>query len=148
MIRRRWTTFCIVCIGTCLALAVSLRPNSTVSAESALAPADEEIAKQEAAVASEALTLLNRTDEQSLTSVESREVTMWSRRLVEATRRSGASKEDLSEILSQHLARVNKQRELIQRLYKHGVASRLDVLDAEYEALDAKSLLESNELTR
>ena len=67
---------------------------------------------------------------------------LWSRRRVDALRASGASKAELIAALDQHLMRT-KNREAGVKIQhtKDATASRIDVLAAGYERLEAEMWL-------
>ena len=67
---------------------------------------------------------------------------MWSRRFVEATRKSGLMKPEVAIALKEHVARTEARVERIARLSKAGMASQSDLLNAQYKALEAKRWLQ------
>ena len=99
------------------------------------------IAMREKALAEKALTLITTLEQQGQVNPGLGDVPRWSRRLVEATRRSGANKAEVIAALKQHVARMDDRVQRVTRLYDAQAAVLGDVLNAEYEALEAKGWL-------
>jgi hypothetical protein len=58
---------------------------------------------------------------------------------VDATRRSEASKAEILAALVQHVSRMNARLQVVKRLYEAATVTQGDLLDAQYEALEARS---------
>ena len=97
------------------------------------------IGKQEVALARAALKLITESEMKGEGSKGSHEASSWSRRLVEATRMSGATKPEIIEAIKQHSARMEERVGFVKRQHQAGQASQMDVLNAQYEALEAKT---------
>lgn len=98
------------------------------------------LAKQEKAIAEEALKLLTTLESQGQLNVTVGEVPRWSRRLVEATHKSGASQAEIAEAIKQHIGRMEQRLNRLKKLYEAQAATYGDVLNAKYEALEAQAL--------
>ena len=94
---------------------------------------------QERAIAAEALKRLSDPDIRGQAKIE--DVSKWSRRLVESTRKSGASNAEVIEAIEQHIARMDGHLKVIQRLHEAAIVPHTDLLNAEYESLEAKGWL-------
>ena len=66
---------------------------------------------------------------------------LWDRRLLEASRAAGASKEKLVTILENHLHRARQRVRDAALLYKAGAITQVEMFDAEYSALEAEMWL-------
>jgi hypothetical protein len=67
---------------------------------------------------------------------------LWSRRRVDALRASGASKAELNAALDQHLVRTKNREAWVKIQYtKDATGSRMDVLAAQYDRLQAEMWL-------
>ena len=102
-------------------------------------PTVTSIAKQEKAIAEEALKRLTDPEARGQDSVG--DLAKWSRRLVEATRKSGASNADFVAAIEQHIARMDARVKAVRQLHEAALMTHCDLLDAEYEALEAKAWL-------
>ena len=71
-----------------------------------------DIAKQEIALAKEALQIATQLEKQGRT--DSHNVSIWSRRLVEATRKSGATKPEVVQAIEDHLVRMDERVEIMK----------------------------------
>jgi hypothetical protein len=100
-----------------------------------------DIAKQEIALAKEALMLITQAEKQGQANLGSHDVPIWSRRLVEATRKSGATKTEVMQEIKDHLVRMDERVELVKALRQAARATQTDVLNAQYEALEARAWL-------
>jgi hypothetical protein len=69
------------------------------------------------------------------------EIILWSRRRVDALRASGASKAELIVALEEHLVRTKKREARVKTQHSTAHASRMDVLAAGYERLEAEMWL-------
>jgi hypothetical protein len=101
------------------------------------------LAKQEKAIAEQAL-LITDLEAQGQRNVGFRDVPRWSRRLLEATRKSGASQAEVTEAIKQHIARMEKRLAIVTKLHMAAAATQGDLLDAKYEAIEAQALLQDN----
>jgi hypothetical protein len=101
----------------------------------------DETAKQEIALAKEALPVVTKPENQGRTDPGSHAVSIWSRRLVEATCRSGATKAEITQAIKEHLVRMNERIEIMKARQQSARATELDVLNARYEALEARACL-------
>jgi hypothetical protein len=97
------------------------------------------VGNQEVALAEEALKLITQSEMNGQASPGSHEASIWSRRLVEATRRSGATKPEIIEAIKQHSARMEERVSFVKRQHQAGGSTQVDVLNAQYEALEAKA---------
>ena len=102
-------------------------------------PTVSSIAKQEKAIAEEALKIL--TDPETRGQDNLGDVAKWSRRLVEATRKSGAANADVVAAIEQHVARMDVRLRAVKRLHEATIVTHRDLLNAEYEALEAREWL-------
>jgi hypothetical protein len=60
---------------------------------------------------------------------------------VEATRKSGASKPDVVQALKDHIARMDQRVEIMKARRQSARATMTAVLNAQYEALEARAWL-------
>jgi hypothetical protein len=65
--------------------------------------------------------------------------------LVDATRKSGATKAEVMQAIKDHLARMDERFSVVKRLNKAEAATQMDVLNAQYEAMEAKVWLEEEQ---
>src|SRR5207249_4536883 len=86
-----------------------------------------EIAKRQKVLAEQALKFITQLEQQGQIGLGLRDVPRWSRRLVEATRKSGAKKPEIIEAVKQHLARMDDRVERLTKMYNTGVATHSDV---------------------
>jgi hypothetical protein len=100
-----------------------------------------DIAKQQMALAEQALKDMTVLESTGQASPSLRDVPRWSRRFLEATRRSGASKADIVDAARQHVARMDSRVERLKRMLEAETVVTNELFDAEYEALEAKRLL-------
>ena len=100
-----------------------------------------EIARQEIALAKAALPIVTQLEKQGRTDSGSNSVSSWSKRLLEATRKSGATKAEVAKELSNHLLRMDERVEIMQARQQSARATETEVLNARYEALEAKAWL-------
>jgi hypothetical protein len=98
-----------------------------------------EIAKQEIAIAKAALEIDARLEQQGR--ADSGSASLWSKRMVEATRKSGATKAEIMQAIQAHLGRMEKRVELVKSQQRSARAIETDVLGARYDALEAKAWL-------
>jgi translation initiation factor 2B subunit (eIF-2B alpha/beta/delta family) len=103
------------------------------------------VAKQQKALAENALQVLTNLENQGRLDVGTGQVARWSRRLVEATRKSGATKAEAAEALKQHQARMDERVLRIQKRLESAKATQLDVWNAKYEALEAKMWIQEDQ---
>ena len=114
----------------------------TIAVEINARESGTEIAKKEIALANEALKHIAELQKQDQGSAGLQSIPVWSHRLVEATRKSGATKPEIIEAVKQHLARMDQRVVQAKRLYEAALGPRLDVLNAQFEAMEAKALLD------
>jgi hypothetical protein len=100
-----------------------------------------DIAKQEMELAKEALTIFTQLEKQGRTDPGSHTVSIWSRRLVEATRKSGATKPEVVQAIKDHLVRMDERVEIMKARQQSARAVETDVLSARYDALEARAWL-------
>ena len=117
----------------------------TVAAEINARESGAEIAKKEIVLANEAIKHIAELQKQGQGGPESQSIPVWSHRLVEATRKSGATKLEIVEALKQHLVRMDQHVAQVKRVYEARLAPRMDVLNAQFEAMEAKALLEEEQ---
>ena len=98
-----------------------------------------DIAKQEIALAKEALQVAKQLEKRAQT--DSSNVSVWSRRLVEATRKSGATKPEVVQAIKDHLVRMDERVELMKARKQAARAVETEVLSARYDALEARAWL-------
>jgi hypothetical protein len=82
-----------------------------------------DLAKQEIALAKEALTTLALEEKQGQADLGSHDIFIWSRRLVEATRKSGAAKAEVMREIKDHLVRMDERVELVKALETRGAGN-------------------------
>jgi hypothetical protein len=104
-----------------------------------------EIGKEEVALAKEALKVITRQEKEGLAVQGSNEVMIWSRRLAEATRKSGATKAEIIDAFKQYVARMDERVDIMKRLHQASTLGYMDLLNAQYEAMEAKLWLEEEE---
>lgn len=102
---------------------------------------EADIAKQEMALASEALPVVTQLEKQGRSDPGSHAVSIWSRRLLEATRKSGATKAEVMQAIKDHLARMDERVEALKARQQSDRGTELEVLNARYDALEAKAWL-------
>ena len=100
-----------------------------------------DIAKQEMELAKEALTIFTKLEQQARTDPGSNSVCIWSKRLVEATRKSGATKPEVVQAIKDHLVRTDERVEIVKARQQAARAAETDVLSARYDALEARAWL-------
>jgi hypothetical protein len=100
-----------------------------------------DIAKQEIALAKAALQITTQLERQARTDPGSNNASIWSRRLVEATRKSGATKADVLREINDHIARMDERVEIMKARQQSARAVETDVLSARYDALEARAWL-------
>lgn len=122
-------------VAALFAVALGVQVLRAVGADGQSAETVVSIAKQEKAIAEVALKVLTDSGDHGQL-----EVSRWSRRLVEATRKSGASKAEINAAIKQHVARTNRRLKIVQRLHEAAAVTLDDLLNAQYEALEAQSL--------
>jgi outer membrane protein TolC len=98
-----------------------------------------DIAKEKIAVAKQALEIVKTLEKQGR--IESGEVAIWSKRLVEATRKSGATKAEIVQAIKDHLARMDLLVEIMKQRQQSARGTALGVLNAQYDVLEAKAWL-------
>ncbi len=104
-----------------------------------------DIAKQEMALARDALNLIAEYEKNVRATAGSNEAVIWSRRLVEAARKSGATKAEIIWTIKQHQARMSSRVALLRSYVQAGQATPIELLNGQYEALEAKAWLEEVE---
>jgi hypothetical protein len=72
----------------------------------------------------------------------SHEASLWCRRFFEATRKSGAPESEVVKAIREYFGRMQERVGFVKRLHQAGAATQTDVLNAQYEALEAKARLE------
>jgi hypothetical protein len=103
-----------------------------------------ELAKQQKSLAQNALQRATSLENQSQLDPGMRDVPRWSRRLVEATRKSGASKAEVAEAMKEHQARMDERLRRIKAKFDAAVVTEGVVWSAEYEALEAKMWMQES----
>jgi hypothetical protein len=120
-------------------LAMGFQGLRAVGADDQRTDTSVSLAKQEKAIAEEALKLSTELENQGQLNVGRADVPKWSRRLVEATRKSGASKAEVAAAIEQHVSRMDNRLKVVKRLYEAVLVTHGDLLNAQYEALEARS---------
>jgi hypothetical protein len=67
---------------------------------------------------------------------------LWSRRIIDTLRDSGAKRGDLIAALEEHLTRMKKVEAIGERETEAGLKTHVDILDAKYAVLEAEAWLE------
>src|SRR6478736_463168 len=101
----RPATLVIACAATASVAVLGIQGLRAVGADDQRTTAVS-LAKQEKALAEEALKSITALEAQGRLSIGLGAVPRWSRRLVEATRKSGASQAEVLEVIKQHVARM------------------------------------------
>lgn len=104
-------------------------------------------ARRQKGVAQKALEYIAAAEAAGRIGDYSRGIPKWSKRLVDATRESGAPKAELLEALKQHASLMDARAQRLAASLKAGSGNItfIDVWDAEYEALEARALLEAEQ---
>jgi hypothetical protein len=142
--RRLWPTVLLPIAGLLSLEILGLGSFGSAEQSVAAAPSDAnegtvDIARQEIALAKEALEIFTQLEQQGRADSDS--VSIWSRRLVEATRKSGASKPDVVQALKDHIARMDQRVEIMKARRQSARTTMTAVLNAQYEALEARAWL-------
>ncbi len=148
MLNRRWCATALVLVAGLSVLELRGFGNFGAPAQSLAADpihAKEnraDIAKQEIALAKAALQIFTKLDGQGRTESGSNNVVgIWSRRLVEATRKSGATKPEVVQAIKDHLVRMEGRVEIMKARQQSARAVETDVLNVRYDALEARAWL-------
>jgi hypothetical protein len=134
---RSTTAIGVVIVLFLVAMAIQGLP--TVGADDQRTDTSVSLAKQEKAIAEEALKLLTDLEKQGQLSAGQADLPKWSRRLVEATRKSGATKAEILAAIKQHVSRMNDRLKVVKRLHEAATVTQEVLLNAQYEALEATS---------
>jgi len=141
----RPATLAIACAATASVAVLGVQGLQVVGADDQRTSAVS-LAKQEMALAEDALKFTTNLEARGQLSIGLGAVPRWSRRLVEATRRSGASHAELAEAIKQHVARMERRLDVVTKQQEAAVATYGEVLDAKYEVLEAQALLLDNSI--
>jgi hypothetical protein len=148
MVNRRFRAIALVLVAGLSVLAIRGFGNFGTATQSLAAGANAtkaikaDIAKQEMELAKEALTIFTQLEKQARTNPGSNDVVgIWSRRLVEATRKSDATKPEVVQVIKDHLVRMDERVEIMKARQQSARAVETDVLSARYDALEARAWL-------
>jgi hypothetical protein len=94
-------------------------------------------ATPEAEICEEALNMIDQLVKFGNESPSVEKIYLWSRRLVEANSAPTVGEATRRAALDAHLARMNKVKDIVERLAKNGQATAFDVLEAKYRVLEA-----------
>lgn len=129
----------VVGVSALFLVALGIQHVRAVGADNQQPDSSVSLAKQEKAIAEGALKLLTNLERQGQLNVGQADVPKWSRRLVDAIRKSGPSKAELLAAFEQHVSRMNARLQVVKQLHEAAAATQGDLLDAQYEALEARS---------
>ncbi len=117
------------------------QPEQAAAADANANPTRPEMVKEQIEIAQAALKNLIQLKQQGQVAADSPNISLWSRRLVEALRKQGGDKRALTEALEQHVALMKSNVEVAKKLVSANVATREAVFDAQYGLLEAQMSL-------
>jgi hypothetical protein len=116
-------------------------PPPTAGAGAAAVPdiaANRALARQQLALADEALAMLHQLARNGRTSISSPAFSLWGRRRMEALRKAGAGKAEIVAALEKEIDSLKQEEALAEAQHQAARATQVDVYDVRFRRMEAE----------